>query len=208
MPLNTHIFELRDSPFGVNSNLLSILNKGTGTLKIFKVAMLNSSTMAGAVCAGELRRYTGAGLTGYSPALDTANPDYVTTPEIIFARGGTPSGSYVILKRYAWSSDAPAVGGATIDEIETLLSRRTLWDTGRRASFAQPLTLRTDQMFSLRNTAGSLAWTTILIELTKEGGGLPGGGGTLNEVKTANEYPMGYVKQGKASELRSKVVPA
>lgn len=208
MPLNTHIFELRDSPFGVNSNLLAILNKGTGTLKIFKVAMLNSSTMVGGVCAGELRRYTGAGLAGYSPTLDTTSPDYVTTPEVIFARGGTPSGSYAILKRYAWSSNLPTVGGATIGEIETLLPRRTLWDTGRRTGFTQPLTLRTDQMMSLWNTAGSLAWATILIELTKEGGGLPGGGGTLNETVIAKNYPMEYVKQGKANELRSKVVPA
>lgn len=207
MPLNTHIFELRDSPFGVGSNLLAVLNKGTGTLKIFRIAMLNSSTMAGGICAGELRRYIGAGLAGYSPALDTANPDYVTTPEIVFARGGTPSGSYSVLKRYAWSSDIPAVDNATIDEIETLLPRRTIWDTGRRTGFSQPLTLRTDQMLSVWNTAGSLAWVTMLVELTKEGGGLPGGG-TLNEIVTMQSYPMEYVKQSKASELRSKVVPA
>ena len=37
---------------------------------------------------------------------------------------------------------------------------------------------------------------------------ITGGGGTLNEVKVASDYPLEYVKQGKAAELKSKVVPA
>jgi hypothetical protein len=82
--------------------------------------------------------------------------------------GGTPSGSADVLRRYVWSSDEPAVSGATVDELECLVPLNVLWDAGYGDGNVQPLTLRQNEMLCIYNTTGAAGIADIWIEFTDE----------------------------------------
>ena len=101
--------------FAANKNMLAILNGGTRVLRVRRIGFLNIQTAAvtGVVCQGEIRRYSGAGLSGHT-AITTLAHDSTNSAldTITVGTGGTPSGTPSAFRRYVWSSDEPAVSGA------------------------------------------------------------------------------------------------
>lgn len=157
--------------FAVNKNMLAILNGGSRVLRIRRIGFLNNQTagVTGVVCFGEIRRYSGAGLTGHTPvtplAHDTANSALVS---VTIGTGGTPSGTSSLFRRYIWSSDEPAVSGASVDELECLVPLNVIWDAGYGDAAVQPLTLRQNEMLCIYNTVGAAGILDIWIEFTDE----------------------------------------
>jgi len=156
--------------------------------------MLNSQTVTitGVMCSGQIRKYANAGISG-SSAYDRLNQLFTN---IWFQTGGTPSGTYSTIRRYAFSSDEIAVGGTAVDELETMF-KYPLW---RVIEPLQPLTLRQNEMLVIWNNTGSIGQVEIEVELTIEI--IPDG---VAETIVAKDYPMNYIKSGKAGELRSKI---
>lgn len=158
--------------FAVNKNMLAILNGGARVLRIRRIGFLNNQTagVTGVVCFGEIRRYTGAGLAGSTPvtplAHDTSNSALDT---VTIGTAGTPSGTSSLFRRYIWSSDEPAVSGASVDELECLVPLNVIWDAGYGDANVQPLTLRPNEMLCIYNTVGAAGILDIWIEFTDEG---------------------------------------
>ena len=159
--------------FAAGKNMGAILNAhAVELLKIRRVGLLNSQTagVAGVVCLMELRRYTAASF-GVAPtaivpvAHDTTN---VLPAAATYGYAGTPVGVSEVLRRVWWSSDEPAVGNGTVDEIETFVPLNIIFDAGYGEANVQPLTLRQDQMVSVWNTAGAVGLLDCWLEFTKE----------------------------------------
>jgi hypothetical protein len=157
--------------FAVNKAMTGILNTGSRVIRIRRMGLLNNQTAAvtGVVCFGELRRYTTAGISGHTPLTplthDSLNSALVGVTAFT---GGTPSGTVDVLRRYLWSSDEPAVSGATVDELECLPALSILWDAGYADQNVQPLVLRQNEMLVLYNTVGAAGLVDIWIEFTDE----------------------------------------
>ena len=155
--------------FAAGKNMLAILNGGARVLRIRRIIFVNVQTVAvtGVLCTGEVRRYTGAGISGHTPvtpvAMDTGNSALIS---VTVGTAGTPTGTATALLRYIWSSDEPAVGTGTWDEWETLLG--LVWDTGYGDSNLQALTLRQNEMLCIYNTAGAAGLVDVFVELTDE----------------------------------------
>jgi hypothetical protein len=157
--------------FAANKNMLAILNNGSRVLRIRRIGFLNNQTAAvtGVVCFGEIRRYAGAGLAGptvVTPlAHDTSNSALDT---VVIGTAGTPSGTSSLFRRYIWSSDEPAVSGASVDELECLVPLNVIWDAGYGDTEVQPLTIRPGEMLSIYNTVGAAGIMDVWIEFTDE----------------------------------------
>lgn len=155
--------------FVAGKNMLAILNGGTRVLRIRRIILINVQTVAvtGVLCVGEVRRYTGAGLSGHTVitpiSMDTTNS---ALSSVTVGTAGTPTGTSTILLRYIWSSDEPAVGTGTWDEWETLLG--LVWDTGYGDANLQALTLRQNEMLCIYNTTGAAGLVDVLVEFTDE----------------------------------------
>ena len=157
--------------FGVNKNMISVLNNGSRVLRIRRIGFLNNQTsvVSGVTCLGEIRRYSSAGLTGHTTvtplAHDTLNS---ALDNVVIGIGGTPSGSASLFRRYIWSSDEPSTSAASVDELECLVPLNIIWDAGYGDSDVQALTLRPTQMLSIYNTVGAAGFVDIWIEFTDE----------------------------------------
>ncbi|MBI2818115.1 MAG: hypothetical protein HYX72_14365 [Acidobacteria bacterium] len=168
---NTWTVYAQGISFAAGKNMLAILNGGARVLRIRRMGFLNNQTVAvtGVVCLGEIRRYSAAGLTGQTnvPAIahDSTNSALQT---VTVGTGGTPAGTSELLRRYLWSSDEPAVSGATVDELECLVPLNVLWDAGYGDANVQPLTIRQNEMLCLFNTVGAAGLVDVWIEFTDE----------------------------------------
>ena len=158
--------------FAVNKNMVAILNGGSRVLRLRRLGFLNNQigAVTGVVCFGEIRRYAaGAGLAGSTPvtplAHDTNNS---ALNAVTVGTGGTPSGTPSLFRRYIWSSDEPAVSGATVDELECLVPLNVVWDAGYGDAEVQPLTIRPGEMFCVYNTVGAAGILDIWAEFTDE----------------------------------------
>jgi len=157
--------------FAANKNTLAILNGGTRVLRIRRIGLLNIQTAAvtGVVCQGEIRRYSGAGLSGHTVLTALAHDSTNSALDAItVGTGGTPSGTPSVFRRYVWSSDEPAVSGASVDELECLVPLCILWDAGYGDANVQPLVLRQNEMLSIYNLVGAAGLVDIWIEFTDE----------------------------------------
>ena len=157
--------------FAANKNMLMILNTGARVLRIRRIGFINNQTAAvtGVICAGEIRRLTGAGLSGHTAITplshDTTNP---ALDGVVVGTGGTPTGTAAVIRRYVWSSDEPAVSAATSDEWECLVPLNILWDAGYGDSNIQPLTLRQNEALCIYNITGAAGLVDIWVEFTDE----------------------------------------
>ena len=168
---NTWTVYAQGVSFAANKNMLAILNAGTRVLRIRRLGFLNNQTAAvtDVVCLGEIRRYSGAGLTGQTAVPAIAHDSTNTALQsVTIGTGGTPSGTSELLRRYLWSSDEPAVSGATVDELECLVPLNVLWDAGYGDANVQPLTLRQNEMLCLFNTGGAAGLVDVWMEFTDE----------------------------------------
>jgi hypothetical protein len=107
---------------GTAANMAGLLNAGANIIKIRRLGFVNIQTAAatGVMCKGTISRYTGA--TWTAPTTVTPVPYDSTNAalsSVTCGHTGTAAGSETIISSYVWSSDEPAVAGATIDELET-----------------------------------------------------------------------------------------
>lgn len=151
--------------------MVSILNGGARVLKIKRIGFINNQTAAvtGVICLGEIRRYTGAGISGHTPITpvshDTTNSALVS---VTIGTLGTPTGTSTVIRRYIWSSDEPAASTATSDEWECLIPLNIIWDAGYGDLNVQSLTLRLNEMLTIYNVSGAAGLVDIWVELTDE----------------------------------------
>jgi len=157
--------------FAAGKNMLAILNGGTRVLRVRRIGLINAQTAAvtGVLCLGEVRIYTGAGLSGHTTVTpvphDSSNSALDT---VTIGTAGTPTGSSSVLRRYIWSSDEAAVGTGTWDEWECLVPLGLVWDAGYGDQNVQPLVLRQNEMLCIYNTTGAAGLVDIWIEFTDE----------------------------------------
>lgn len=160
--------------FAANKNMAGIINSHASELiKIRRIGCLNTQTAAvtGVACQIEVRLYNGAvslvGNTGVTPtAHDSTN---AAATSATFGHAGTVAGSLVgTFRRVFWSSDEPAVGGATADELECFVPLNIIFDAGYGDANVQPLTLRQNEMMILFNTTGAAGLLDTWIEYTVE----------------------------------------
>lgn len=171
MLANTWTVWAQGIAFAAGKNMIAVLNAGSRVLKIRRIGFINNQTGAvtGVVCLGEIRRYTGAGLTGHTVVTpvshDTQNS---ALSSVTIGTIGTPTGTSVVIRRYLWSSDEPAVSSATSDEWECLIPLNIIWDAGYADANVQPLTLRGNEMLCVYNVTGAAGLVDIWIEFTDE----------------------------------------
>lgn len=157
--------------FAVGKIMAGIANTGTRNIKIRRVRFLNAQAIAvaGQVCCGELRRYTGASWSSYSNvdpfAHDTENS---ALQNLQSGTAGSVTGTYQVLRSYIWSSDEPSVGGATTDEWETITPLNIVWELGFGDPNVTALTLRQNEFFCVYNLSGTAGNIDIWITFTDE----------------------------------------
>ena len=156
--------------FAAAKNMAMIVNThATETIRIYRVGLLNAQTAAvtGVLCQLELRRYTGAGLTGHTAVVpvkhDTTTPAYASS---VIGHAGTPTGTPDVLRRIFWSSDEAAISTGTLDEWETMVPLNVIFDTGGDANVS-PLILRQGEGICVYNTTGAAGLLDTWIESTR-----------------------------------------
>ncbi len=157
--------------FAVSKNMAMILNGGARVLRVRRVGFINNQTAAvtGVITAGEIRRYTGAGLTGHTaitPVAHDTNNSALDT--VTVGHAGTPTGTGTALRCYTWSSDEPALSAATSDEWECLIPLNIIWDAGYGDANVQPLVLRNGQALCIYNLTGAAGLVDTWVEFTDE----------------------------------------
>lgn len=171
--------------------------------------MLNSqaATITGILYGLEVRRYSPTpALKG--PCFDTNIAENWGNVIIHTGWGGVPSGIYSVFRRFMWSGDEVATNEAiNADSAETIDWLRRVWCPNAQDGKIQPLTIRNDQMFTIHVNAsyGGVAEVSCLADVeilfSLEVGSSNGG---VVETIVAKNFPMDYVKDTKAKELRSK----
>lgn len=157
--------------FAAGKNMVSILNGGARVLRVRRIGFINNQTAAvtGVITAGEIRRYTGAGISGHTPITpvshDTSNS---ALSSVTVGTLGTPTGTPTVIRRYTWSSDEPAFSAATSDEWECLIPLNIIWDAGYGDANVQPLVLRASEMLTIWNVTGAAGLVDIWIEITDD----------------------------------------
>lgn len=158
--------------FAAAKNMAAILNThATEVLKIRRIGLLNAQTAAvtGVLCQLEVRKYTGAGLSGHTAITPTSHDSTNTAPaSAVYGHAGTPTGTPVTVRRVFWSSDEAAISAATSDELETYVPLNVIFDAGYGDANVQPLTLRQNEMVLIYNTTGAAGLLDLWVEFTKE----------------------------------------
>jgi len=74
-----------------------------------------------------------------------------------------------LFRQYIWSNDEPTVSAATMDEWELLVPFAEVWNAGYGDSNVQPITLRENQGFHIKNQGSTAVGTNDFeIEFTNE----------------------------------------
>lgn len=160
--------------FAATKNMAAVLNQhATEILKIRRIGIVNCQTVAvtGVLCQLDVRAFFVGGVdltapTAVTPVMHDSTNTLPTTA--VYGYAGTLVGTPETLRRTCWSSDEPAVAGATVDELECLIPLNILFDAGYGDANVQPLTLREDEMVSVYNVSGAAGLLDTWIEFTKE----------------------------------------
>jgi len=159
--------------FAATKNMAAVLNGNAGgrVIRIKRVGLINAQTAAvsGVVCSTELRRYTGATLSGNTAvtpvAHDTNNSALAT---ITTGHAGTIVGTPSTLRRWIWSSDEAKVTTAQNNEWETLVPLNIVYDSYGDTT-VQPLALRgTAEEIMVYNVSGAAGLLDTWIEFLDE----------------------------------------
>jgi hypothetical protein len=158
--------------FTAGKNMGAILNAHAAeVLRIRRVGILNSQTagVSGVVCQLELRRYTGASLVAPTVIVPVAHDTTNVLPaSATYGYAGAPAGTSEILRRVVWSSDEPAIGTGSVDEIECFVPLNIIFDAGYGDTTVLAMALRQNQMITVWNVSGSVGLLDTWIEFTKE----------------------------------------
>lgn len=167
---NTQTAYFTGVAFAATKNMAAILNAhATEKIEIRRVGLLNAQTagVTGVLCAIELRKYTGAGLSAPTAVVPVKHDSTLAAPlSATIGHAGTPSGTAVTLRRIFWSSDEAAISTGTLDEWETLVPLNIIWDAGYYDPSVDPLVLNQNEMLSVYNVSGAAGLLDVWIEYT------------------------------------------
>ena len=159
--------------FAANKFMLTLWNTDAAKIvKIRRAWILNCQTaaIAGVVTTFEVRLVTAQTLAGVAVVPTSHDSTNVLLPDaqIIIETAGTFTLG-ALLRRVIWSNDEVAVSGATWDEWETIIPMMCVWDAGYGDANVQPITLRTNEGFSIYHAGASAVSTVdVMFEVTVE----------------------------------------
>lgn len=160
--------------FAATKNMAAILNGGSRVLRIRRCGFLNaqSAAVTGVACYGEIRKYTGASLSGNTPVTPISHDSTTgALSSVTCASAGTVAGTEVgsgPLRRYFWSSDEPKLSTAQNNEMEAFPMLNVQWDAGYGDSNVEPVSIRANEMFCVYNITGAAGLLDVWIEFTDE----------------------------------------
>lgn len=146
---------LTAATFASNKSMATLFNaSGSGKIiKLWRIWTLNNqlSPVSGILTNLELRRITNT--SGGSSAQIIAHDTLSATlpSQITFTTGATDTFSD-LLKTIVWSTDEPAVGGATLDEYQMIVPFNVIWDVGYGDSNVTPLVIREGEGITLKHS--------------------------------------------------------
>jgi hypothetical protein len=168
--VDTYTLYIQAKAFVAGGVMAGILNGGAKVLRIYRIGFINNQTtgVSGVICAGEIRKYTGAGYSGQTSVTPIAHDTGASAglTSVTAGHSGTPTGTPLVMRRYTWSSDEPAASTATSDEWECLIPLNIVWDVGYGDSTVQPLTLRQNESLIIWNVTGAVGLLDCWIEFT------------------------------------------
>ena len=150
--------------FASNKSLLGIINAhASRKVKVYRVWALNNQTSAvtGVLTSMTLRKINSlSGGTGITPvAHDTGNASMDLTSITCITGGTFGNTAEAQLRVLMWSSDEPAVSGATSDEFQCIVPLMCLWDSTGDSNI-EPIVLNQNEGLHLlqpgANTVGIL----------------------------------------------------
>lgn len=129
-------------------SMLKVFNaSGSGVvLRVYRIWVINSQIVAATGVQPQVRvvrlSTTGSGGATVTPiAHDTNNT--ALPAQVTAASGDTTPGTIdATFRRALYSSDEPAVGGATVDELETIVPLCLFWNGGYDDTNIEPIVLR------------------------------------------------------------------
>jgi hypothetical protein len=157
---DTYLWYVSQQVLGNGKNQLALLNgAGSGkVVRVYRVGLINAQTAAvtGVLTTQALK--TISALSGHTvvAAIKHDSNNAAVDANIIAGYGGTPT-EVDLLRRIAWSSDEPAVGGATADELQNIVPLNIIWDAGYGDSNVQPITLREGQGIMVKCETNTVA---------------------------------------------------
>lgn len=154
-----------------NKTLLGIFNgSGSGrVVRVYRIWCLNNqvTAVAGVVGMLELRRITtGSGGTAITPVKHDSNNE--SFPAQIVASSNMSVTNENLMIRSFWSSDEPAAGTISIDEIQTIPAMNLIWDVAYSGTNVEPITLREGYGLALINITSTVGIADVFFEITME----------------------------------------
>lgn len=155
--------------------LLQIFNaSGSGViLKVYRIWLLNTQTAAvtGVLPPIELRRITAISTTGSPTTVTPSKHDTnsATLPaQVTVNYGNTSVTSTDVFRALIRSSDEPAVGTFSIDELSAIVPFNAIWDSGYGSTNIEPLVCREGQGIIVYNVgiASAAGFYDIIAEFT------------------------------------------
>lgn len=155
------------------NNLGAVLNRsGTEVLKIQRIGILdnyNSTSGVNDTNLVAIRRYVLADLTGYTYVTPVSHDLANVVPDnTIIGYGGTPSGTFEVLRRVIYSTNDRVLGYFDWCDWCTIVPWNIIWDAGYRDAAVQPLTLRTREMVCVWHTNVDAQNSDLWIEFLRE----------------------------------------
>jgi hypothetical protein len=88
--------------------------------------------------------------------------------DAIIGYGGTPSGTFEVLRRIIYSTDDRVLGTFEWQQWSVIVPWNIIWDAGYRDPAVQPLTLRTREMVCAWHTNCGAQESDLWIEFSRE----------------------------------------
>lgn len=157
--------------------MLKVFNaSGSGVvLRVYRVWVLNNQTanVTGVIPIVQLVRTStvGTGGTVITPIKHDTSSSALPA-QVTAMSGDTSIGTIdATFRRSIFSSDEPAVGTMTIDELESIVPLSVFWDTGYIDTGVEPITLREGYgvMVYCAGIASAAGNVDVIIEFTSAG---------------------------------------
>ncbi len=154
-----------------NKCILGVFNgSGSGRIvRVYRVWCLNNQVAAvtGVVNTIELRRTsTGSGGTAITPVKHDSSSENFPAQVVVSSNQSVTTSSLFI--RQFWSSDEPAAGTISTDEILTIPAMGLIWDVAYNDSNVQPLVCREGEGAALMNITSTVGIMDVFMEVTLE----------------------------------------
>ena len=155
------------------NNLGAILNQSKDeVLKIQRIGIAGNFVDTSGTHTTNLisiRRYTLAGLTGYTYVTPVSHDLANVVPDTtIISYGGTPTGTFEVLRNVIYSTDERVLADFEWGQWSLIVPWNIVWDAGYLDSTVQPLTLRAFEMVCVWHTNVASQESDLWIEFLRE----------------------------------------